>query len=43
MIALGCAYKIFMHFVFQEGGFVAIFAVFGALGLYFATAGNRKK
>jgi hypothetical protein len=42
-LALGCGYMIFMHFVFNEGGFVAIFGVFGALALYFATSGNRKK
>ncbi len=43
VLALGCAYRIFMHFVFHEGGFVAIYGVFGAIALYFATAGNRKK
>jgi hypothetical protein len=43
LLALGCGYKIFMHFAFQEGGFVAIYGVFGAIALYFAAAGNRKK
>jgi hypothetical protein len=39
----GCGYKIFMHYAFGEGTFVANFAIFGAIAFYFATAGNRKK
>jgi len=43
ILALGCGYEIFIHFVFGKGNFVAIFAVFGAIALYFAASGNRKK
>lgn len=43
VLALGCTYQIFMHFAFQKGGFVAIYAVFGAIALYFAASGNKKK
>lgn len=43
LLTLGCGYKIFMHFVFNEGSFIAIYGVFGAICLYFATTGNRKK
>lgn len=42
-LTLGAGYKVFMHFVFSEGDFVAIFGVLGAIALYFATSGNRKK
>lgn len=43
ILTLGCAYKIVMHFFFNEGSFIAIYGIFAALSLYFATTGNRKK
>lgn len=43
LLTLGNAYYIFMHFVFNQGSFVAIYGIFGAISLYFATTGNRKK
>jgi len=42
-LTLGCGYQIVMHFFFHQGGFVAIYGVFAAIALYFATTGNRKK
>ena len=42
-LVLGCCYKAFMHFAFGKGSFIAIYAVFGSIALYFAASGNRKK
>jgi hypothetical protein len=43
LLTLGCCYKIFMHFAFGMDTFVAIWAIFGAITLFFAASGNRKK
>ena len=43
ILALACGYKVFMHFVFDQGSIVAVYGVFGAISVYFITAGNRKK
>jgi hypothetical protein len=43
VLVLGCLAQVFMHFAFGAGKFVAMYAVFAAIALYFAAFGNRKK
>lgn len=39
----GCCYEIFMHYFYSKGRFVAIFAIFAAVAIYFTAYGNRTK
>ena len=43
LLVMGCTYEIFNHFVMFKGHYAALFCVFGAISLYFAASGNRKK
>jgi len=43
ILAFGCTYKIVLHFAFNQGGFIAIFLVLGAISLFFFSNGNKQK
>jgi hypothetical protein len=43
ILGLGCLYKIVMYYAFDQGRFIAIFFVLGALSLFFFANGNKQK
>jgi hypothetical protein len=43
ILMLGCIYKIVIYYAFDEGNFLAIYLVMGALSLFFFTNGNKQK
>lgn len=43
MLVLGSGYKVVMYYIFDQGSFIAVYFVLGAIALFFFANGNKIK